>query len=354
MLRARRYRVFLLIAALSALTFYHLKNVRDWDASATFRPDSLTKTGGDGQEKGNTTPPKEAPQKIPPEIGNKQETTTSTTLSRISSTAVSSLDGLSSPTSSISTSSTTTSTLEDIAAPKTASSSSKATADPAKTNDEKADGVKEDEQNAEFGQKGRGRLEANPSKSGLPWPTWVRQKEHFPVPTESLITLPSGKPKTIPRIQFSFPEESEAEKVEREHKLEAIRQAFEHAWSGYKANAMFHDELTPVSGEYKDPFNGWGATLVDTLDTLWIMGLKDEFEKAAQWVKKINFTTSGRKDIPLFETVIRYLGGLIAAYDISNAKYPVFLDKAVELADVLMGSFDTPNRMPVTFYYWAP
>jgi mannosyl-oligosaccharide alpha-1,2-mannosidase len=84
------------------------------------------------------------------------------------------------------------------------------------------------------------------------------------------------------------------------------------------------------------------------------MGLKTEFEEAAQAVEKIDFTTSPRGDIPLFETTIRYLGGLVAAYDISEQKYDIFLKKAVELAEILMGAFDTPNRMPLTYYYWRP
>ena len=114
------------------------------------------------------------------------------------------------------------------------------------------------------------------------------------------------------------------------------------------------DELSPMSGKYRNPFNNWGATLVDSLDTLWMMDLQEEFEEAVEAVGKIDFTTSPRNDIPLFETVIRYLGGLVAAYDISGEKHKVLLDKAVELADILMGAFDTPNRMPMTYYLWKP
>ena len=85
-----------------------------------------------------------------------------------------------------------------------------------------------------------------------------------------------------------------------------------------------------------------------------MMDLKDEFEEAVEAVKEVDFTTSARNDIPLFETVIRYLGGLVAAYDISGGTNKILLDKAVELADILMGAFDTPNRMPMTFYMWKP
>lgn len=200
---------------------------------------------------------------------------------------------------------------------------------------------------------GGGRLEIIADTS-IPKIHWSQMPEHFPVPTELLIHLPTGAPKAIPKIQHQFAEETGEEKADREQKRDAIKKAFSFSWSGYRQKAWMQDELSPVSGKYRNPFCAWGATLVDTLDTLYIMGLKDEFEEAVETVKDIDFTTSPRNDIPLFETVIRYLGGLIAAYDISDGAHRVLLDKAVELADILMGAFDTPNRMPMTFYLWKP
>ncbi|KAF2239473.1 glycoside hydrolase family 47 protein [Viridothelium virens] len=199
---------------------------------------------------------------------------------------------------------------------------------------------------------GQGRLEVDPWPSDAPKVYWTKQKEHFPVTTT--IQLPTGAPKAVPTVQFAFKTEKEKAKEEREKKRDIIKKSFLKSWNSYKEYAWMHDELSPVSGDYRDPFAGWGATLVDTLDTLWMMGLKEEFEDGVKAVAKIDFTTSPRKDIPLFETVIRYLGGLIAAYDISGAKYGTLLDKSVELADILMGAFDTPNRMPLTFYHWMP
>ena len=202
-------------------------------------------------------------------------------------------------------------------------------------------------------QDGQGRLEIIGDNS-IPKIHWKKQPEHFPLPSESIIQLPTGKPKAIPTIQYEFPDESAKEKFDREKKLDIIKKTFLFSWSGYKKNAWMHDELSPVTGQFRDPFCGWAATLVDSLDTLWMMGLKSEFEEATKAVANIDFTTSIRNDIPLFETVIRYLGGLIAAYDLGGSKYNILLDKAVELAEILIGAFDTPNRMPMTFYLWKP
>jgi mannosyl-oligosaccharide alpha-1,2-mannosidase len=183
---------------------------------------------------------------------------------------------------------------------------------------------------------------------------WEKQVEHFPVPTESLIGLPTGAATFIPKIQHDFNDETPDAKINREKRQTKVREEFQKAWNGYKTHAWLHDELSPVSGKFRDPFCGWAATLVDSLDTLWIMGLQEEFEEAARAIDLIDFTTSPRGDIPIFETTIRYLGGLLAAYDVSGGMYRNLLNKAVELADVLMGAFDTPNRMPVLFYRWKP
>lgn len=199
-------------------------------------------------------------------------------------------------------------------------------------------------------------------KTSMTKPTavhWEKQTEFFPVPTESLIKLPTGKPLPIARIQapFSQPESAPA-KEKRERRLASVKAEAGRAWKGYKDHAWTHDEVQPVSKTARDPFAGWAATLVDALDTLWIMGMRDEFDDAVRAVAEIDFTTTPhRNDIPVFETIIRYLGGLLAAYDVSGGRgggYGVLLDKALELAEILMGVFDTPNRMPVLYYNWRP
>lgn len=59
-----------------------------------------------------------------------------------------------------------------------------------------------------------------------------------------------------------------------ESRLEAVREAFRHAWKGYKDYAWGHDELKPISKSYGEWF-GLGLTLIDALDTMWILGLKE-------------------------------------------------------------------------------
>jgi mannosyl-oligosaccharide alpha-1,2-mannosidase len=180
--------------------------------------------------------------------------------------------------------------------------------------------------------------------------SWSSRPEKYPV--SSLIPLPTGNPVKIPSIQHKFTRESAAAAQERNRRRQSVKKTFIRAWDGYREHAWMKDELAPVSGSSRNHFGGWAATLVDSLDTLWIMNMKDEFERAVESVKDIDFTTTEEDEINTFETTIRYLGGLLAAYDLSDGKYPILLHKAVELGDMLYAAFDTPNRMPITRWHW--
>ena len=72
-----------------------------------------------------------------------------------------------------------------------------------------------------------------------------------------------------------------------------------------------------------------GLTLIDSLDTMILMNLKEEFEEAKAWVKG-NLDFNINKDVNLFETTIRVLGGLLSTYHLS--KENMFLEKATDLA----------------------
>lgn len=174
--------------------------------------------------------------------------------------------------------------------------------------------------------------------------------DKFPVAPEDLIRLPLGAGKPIPRIQTARPEESVFETTTRLNRQLQIKKVFEQDWDAYKKFAWMHDELKPVSNTSSDPFGGWGATLIDALDTLIIMDLVDDYRNASAAVATIDFTFTTKWQIPVFETTIRYLGGLLAAYDLSEPKDQVMLNQSVALADFLMGAFDTHNRMPILQY----
>ena len=116
---------------------------------------------------------------------------------------------------------------------------------------------------------------------------------------------------------------------------QAVVGAFKHAWKGYHQYAWGKDSLKPVSHTSHEWF-GLGLTIVDSLDSLWLMGLREEFEEAKKWVAE-ELELDQDRDVNLFETTIRVLGGLLSAYHLS--KEEVFLHKAVSVGDSVAFSF---------------
>jgi hypothetical protein len=105
----------------------------------------------------------------------------------------------------------------------------------------------------------------------------------------------------------------------------AVVDAFRHAWRAYKMYAWGKDELMPITRKSNDWFN-LGLTLVDSLDTMWLMGLTEEFDEAREWVQN-EMNVAPNTDVNLFETTIRVLGGLLSTYHFTGDT--MFLDKAV-------------------------
>ncbi|KAL8170761.1 hypothetical protein V2J09_022565 [Rumex salicifolius] len=124
---------------------------------------------------------------------------------------------------------------------------------------------------------------------------------------------------------------------------EKVKEAMLHAWSSYEKYAWAQDELQPQTKSGANSFGGLGATLIDSLDTLYIMGLDEQFLKAREWVaNSLDFNKD--YDASVFETTIRVVGGLLSAYDLSDDI--VFLEKAKDIADRLLPAWDTPSGVP--------
>lgn len=94
--------------------------------------------------------------------------------------------------------------------------------------------------------------------------------------------------------------------------------------------AWGQDEVDVVTHTPKAWFN-LGLTIVDSLDTLLLAGLQEEYQQARDWVANHLEFRDGSK-VQFFEVNIRILGGLLSAYYLS-AGDDVYLQKAQDLAD---------------------
>uniref|UniRef100_A0A8D2IGI5 alpha-1,2-Mannosidase n=1 Tax=Urocitellus parryii TaxID=9999 RepID=A0A8D2IGI5_UROPR len=118
------------------------------------------------------------------------------------------------------------------------------------------------------------------------------------------------------------------------------------AWANYRRYAMGKNELRPLS---KDGYQGHifgglnGATIIDSLDTLYLMELKEEFQEAKAWVENY-FHLNVTGEASLFEVNIRYIGGLLSAFYLTGEE--VFRSKAIQLGEKLLPAFNTPTGIP--------
>lgn len=125
-----------------------------------------------------------------------------------------------------------------------------------------------------------------------------------------------------------------------------IKEMMKHAWDSYRRYAWGSNELRPVSqtGHSSNLFGSIkGATIVDALDTLYIMEMFEEFDAATDWVEK-NLDFNVNAEVSVFEVNIRFVGGLLSAYYLSGKE--VYRRKAVELGEKLLPAFKTPTGIP--------
>ncbi|KAF1774957.1 Glycoside hydrolase family 47 [Phytophthora cactorum] len=132
----------------------------------------------------------------------------------------------------------------------------------------------------------------------------------------------------------------------------AVRKAMKFAWGNYEEHAFGGDEVDPKNGWKLS--NVWGdiaCSLVDGIDTLWIMDLKDEFKRARDYVtNQLDFSHLGRdgNKLSVFETIIREVGGLLSAFDLSGDI--IFKQKAKELMDILTPAYDEKEGVFYTLF----
>eukprot|EP00658_Telonema_sp_P-2_P022051 TRINITY_DN18801_c0_g1_i1.p1 TRINITY_DN18801_c0_g1~~TRINITY_DN18801_c0_g1_i1.p1 ORF type:complete len:427 (-),score=78.72 TRINITY_DN18801_c0_g1_i1:525-1805(-) len=119
---------------------------------------------------------------------------------------------------------------------------------------------------------------------------------------------------------------------------------FQHAFQGYRKFAWGHDEVRPVSNITNDSWGGFAVTLIDALDTMLLMELREEFELSKEFV--INHVDFDKDwDASFFEYTIRYVGGLVSAYELSGDR--AVLDQAQRVGDRLLKAFEgAPTGLP--------
>ncbi|ETS76079.1 hypothetical protein PFICI_11466 [Pestalotiopsis fici W106-1] len=147
----------------------------------------------------------------------------------------------------------------------------------------------------------------------------------------------------------------------------AVSQAFSQAWAGYYDVAFPSDSLRPVTNGSLNDRNGWGATAIDALSTALIMGNDEVVQQILDFIPRIDFdkVSDVERTVSLFESTIRYIGGLLSAHDLLSGpfsqSYPMnetiltgVLDQAVHLAENLKVAFNTSSGVPIGRLLFEP
>lgn len=175
----------------------------------------------------------------------------------------------------------------------------------------------------------------------IPWPSPAPK---YPYEPSHLLS------KSRPRIQHQFMAPQADAK-----RLAAVKAEFAHAYTNYRQHAWLHDEVRPLTGHTATTFCGWAATLIDSLDTLYIMGFEAEFEEAVQAVEGMSLRYA--PSFPFvcavnpFEMTIRHLGGLLSAFDVSGGKDARLSRKAVGYGEMMMTALGE-NRVQCRAILW--
>ena len=121
-------------------------------------------------------------------------------------------------------------------------------------------------------------------------------------------------------------------------KLEAIKEEMKFAWKEYETHSWGSDFHRPTSITSNIHFNG-GITIIDSIDTLYLMNLTEEYNHAREWILT-NFSLEDTGTYSFFEIVIREFGGLLSIYQLTNDS--LYLEKAKLIADSISKVF-LPN-----------
>ncbi|XP_049821507.1 mannosyl-oligosaccharide 1,2-alpha-mannosidase IA-like isoform X1 [Aethina tumida] len=127
-----------------------------------------------------------------------------------------------------------------------------------------------------------------------------------------------------------------------------VKEMTKHAWDNYVRYAWGKNELRPISkrGHTGSIFGSMpiAATILDGLDTLYIMGMMDEFKQAKDFVANEFDVNTMANDVSVFEVNIRFVGGLLTCFAMTGDV--MFRDKAQQIAQKLLPAFDTPTGIP--------
>ena len=141
--------------------------------------------------------------------------------------------------------------------------------------------------------------------------------------------------------------------AELECKRSFIREMARESYAAYERIGWVHHRITwpeeisewpqeairPVGNTtFNRPWMGErsGLTLVNSMSTLWVLGLREEFNRAKEWALSDGLRLVNLPDgVQVLDLTNCYVGGLLSVHALSQANDTKFVDKAVKIAQIV-------------------
>ncbi|CAI4620674.1 AEL_collapsed_G0036710.mRNA.1.CDS.1 [Saccharomyces cerevisiae] len=172
--------------------------------------------------------------------------------------------------------------------------------------------------------------------SNLPISSLLTYKEKYPVLFEySSPSLTSTSQNDVHKIQPAMQLPPDVDMIKQ------IKDIFMKSWN--------QEQLLLKSNLRRE--STWPIDLIDSLDTLYLCGETKLFQDSVNIIEDFDFRVPplAMEVIDIPDITTRVLEGLLSAYELSMDKR--LLNKAKHVADFILRSFDTPNRIPILKYF---
>ena len=108
------------------------------------------------------------------------------------------------------------------------------------------------------------------------------------------------------------------------------------------------DELKPLTRERIDNGNGFGRTLIGSIDMFFLLNMEQELDDLVQKLTIQESLSTTKNLLNTNENFITIVSSLISGYELSNEKDEIFLKIAKQMAKIAIKAYDSPiNGLPL-------
>lgn len=111
------------------------------------------------------------------------------------------------------------------------------------------------------------------------------------------------------------------------------------AWKVYREHAWGHHAVDPLSKTATLTWKNSGESIVNSLTTLHLMGLTEQFAQAKDWVQREMNLGNIEEELNSYHLIAGHLGSLLSTYALTEDQ--LFLSKAIEVGKTLESVFNT-------------